>query len=91
VLQSHKTYKHNDARKSWEDEAMLDDLRRSAAEGFEEEEEEEEIVAADPDDTGGRSFLGLSPVERMLLSILVFMLVTAIGVLLLMMTGRLVL
>lgn len=68
---------------------MLDDLRRSASEGFEEEEEEDEVVAVDPDDTGGRSFLGLSPVERMLLSILMFMLVTAIGVLLLLVTGRL--
>jgi hypothetical protein len=66
---------------------MLDDLRRSAVEA-----EEDEVIAVDETDNyaapRGR-FLGMTAVERMLLSIMLFMLVTVMGVLLLLVTGRL--
>lgn len=68
---------------------MLDDLRKSAADGF--EEEEESFVEAEEDDLTGGTFLGMTAVERMLLSILMFLLVTAIGALLLIVTNRVVL
>lgn len=67
---------------------MLDDLRRSASDEFEDDDEEESID--EPPRRGGSRLFGLSPVERMLLSILLFMLVSAVGVLLLLATGRIV-
>lgn len=69
---------------------MLDDLRKSAADGFE-EEEEETLMEAEEADLSGGTFLGMTAVERMLLSILMFLLVTAVGALLLIVTQRIVL
>lgn len=67
---------------------MLDDLRRG-----DDDDLYEDTEAVDDDDDRGNSgrFLGMTPVERMLLSILLFLLVTVIGVVVLVATGRIVL
>lgn len=70
---------------------MLDDLRKSASDDFDDEQEQDLQADAEDimmDSPGGGRFLGLTAVERMLMSILLFVLVTVIGVLLLLATGR---
>lgn len=70
---------------------MLDDLRRGEGEfDFPEpEEDESSFDFDDPDDSSaGRQFLGMSPVERMFISIFFFMNVTVLGLALLLATNR---
>ena len=71
---------------------MLDDLRNSALQDddFNFDDDEVEIEVSDRADRD-RYFLGLRPVERMMLSIFLFMNVCVIMLALLLATGRLVL
>lgn len=64
---------------------MLDDLRRSASEDLDEVHEEANKKPAK------RQKRGMSPFERMVLAILLFMLVTVLGLLILIVSGRIVL
>ena len=66
----------------------LDDFRRDFLDdsGF---EDEDDYVAADARDAGGGAlFLGMTPVERMFISIFLFLNVAVLGVALLLATGR---
>lgn len=73
---------------------MLDDLRRSTLQGdeFDFEDDDDEILLDVPDrNDRDRYFLGMRPVERMMLMIFLFMNVCVIMLALLLATGRLVL
>jgi hypothetical protein len=74
------------------DAMSLDDLRRSAG-GFEDTEQDDVVIDDfDADVREERTlFLGMTPVERMFLSMFLFMNVLVLGVALLLVTGRLVL
>jgi hypothetical protein len=64
----------------------FDDLRRSASDDLDEAFAESDSRGK----SGGRGgFMGMTAFQRMILSILFFMLVTVMGVLVLMVTGRL--
>ncbi len=71
---------------------MLDDLRRSAVNTEFEEEEEDLAVEEDFEGVSTRStlFLGMTAVERMILAILLFLLVSVVGFGLLLATNRIV-
>ena len=68
----------------------FDDLRNLAADedysGF--DDEDDDFFAADATDGTGTLFLGMTPVERMFISIFLFMNVAVLGVALLLATGR---
>ncbi|MBC8100651.1 MAG: hypothetical protein H7Y11_14520 [Armatimonadetes bacterium] len=72
---------------------MLDDLRKSASDDFDDNGgfsgDEDFDYDGDPD-SGGRSerFLGMTAVERMFISIFLFLNVCVIGIALLLVTGR---
>lgn len=67
---------------------MLDDLRKSAAgDDF----DEVDNAAVDVQERSDRTFLGMTAVERMFLSIFFFMNVLILGIAVLLVTGRLVL
>ena len=71
---------------------MLDDLRKSALQQDAEVEIEEPVPSLeDAEDEVEARFLGMTAVERMFLSIFVFLNVLVIGAALLLATGRLVL
>lgn len=71
---------------------MLDDLRKSALQqDFEVEIEEPLPTVVDEEEEVEARFLGMTAVERMFLSIFVFLNVVVIGAALLLATGRLVL
>lgn len=67
----------------------LDDLRRTLDNQPEQQEVEVDIFAFD-DGEEERHFLGMTAVERMFLSLFLFLTVTALGLALLLATGRLV-
>lgn len=73
---------------------MLDELRRGAAEDtfdFDEAESEAEgaiVVEEDLEEKVDRLFLGMTAVERMFLSLFFLLVVVVIGILLLLVTGR---
>lgn len=67
---------------------MVDDLRRAASDDLDDAFDESDAKSKKRRKSGG--FLGMSAFERMILSILLFMLVTVIGVLLLIVSGRIV-
>ena len=67
---------------------MVDDLRRSASDDLDDVFDEGNAKKKRRKSGG---FLGMSAFERMILSILLFMLVTVMGVLLLVVSGRIVL
>lgn len=67
---------------------MVDDLRRSASDDLDDVFEEGNSKSKKARKSGG--FLGMSAFERMILSILLFMLITVMGVLLLVVSGRIV-
>lgn len=70
----------------------LDDLRNSAMDDDELDlEDEDRALDAIQERRSDRGFLGMRPVERMFLSIFLFMTVTVLMIALLMATGRLVL
>ena len=73
---------------------MLDDLRKDALEQdfdeFEEEEDDGPAIRETASSNGGR-FLGMTAVERMFLSIFLFMNVLVLGLALLVATQRIVL
>lgn len=69
---------------------MLDELRRSTSEDddFLLEEDDDDSPIGGSAQVGGSLFLGMTPVERMFLSIFLFMNVTVLGLALLLATGR---
>jgi hypothetical protein len=70
---------------------MLDDLRRSAFEAEPEDlEGDDDMFAYDEAPRQERQFLGMSAIERMFLTLFLFMNILVIGVALLLATGRLV-
>lgn len=71
---------------------MLDDLRRSALDDdFDFDDDDDELFEVAEYDSRDRYFLGMRPVERMMLMIFLFMNVCVIMLALLLATGRLVL
>ena len=68
---------------------MVDDLRRSASDDLDEVFDEGSSKSKKGRKSGG--ILGMSAFERMILSILLFMLVAVMGVLLLVVSGRILL
>ncbi|GAB4570037.1 MAG: hypothetical protein Kow0077_03530 [Anaerolineae bacterium] len=66
--------------------SMLDRLRESALEDDELYEEEVALIDEEPQEPG--RFLGLTAVERMLLSIMIFLTTSVLGTLLLIALGR---
>jgi hypothetical protein len=71
---------------------MLDDLRKSAAENDFDFEEDDDAFAVEEDAEHkvDKLFLGMTAVERMFLTIFLFMNVCVLGIALLLATGRLV-
>ena len=72
---------------------MLDDLRRSTtADDFEFEEEDDStfVVEDDREEKVQKLFLGMTAVERMFLSIFLFLNVGVLGLAFLLATGRIV-
>lgn len=69
---------------------MLDDLRRGTSEGGYQEAEDFAFPAFEEEVVRDRKFLGMTAVERMFLSIFIFLNVVVIGLALLVFTGRLV-
>jgi hypothetical protein len=69
---------------------MLDDLRKSAGEGSYHEADDFAYPVAEDEIVRERRFLGMTAVERMFLSIFIFLNVVVIGLALLLFTGRLV-
>lgn len=68
---------------------MLDDLRRSATDDFDDFENEDDGFQDSPVEySGGGLFLGMTAVERMFISIFLFLNVTVLGIALLLVTGR---
>jgi hypothetical protein len=71
---------------------MLDDLRRGTGDDtfdFDEPEAEAPInVEEDMEEKVDRLFLGMTAVERMFLSLFFFLVVVVLGILLLLVTGR---
>lgn len=68
----------------------FDDLRRTIDDdeysGF---EDDDEVLVTETSDSGrGALFLGMTPVERMFISIFLFMNVAVLGIALLLATGR---
>lgn len=70
---------------------MLDDLRRTDDDDFNEFDEDTSDEAEVRPTMTKRGFLGMTAAERMILSIMVFLLVTVLGVLMLLATGRIAL
>ncbi|HYO88205.1 MAG TPA: hypothetical protein VER79_06120 [Candidatus Limnocylindrales bacterium] len=70
---------------------MLDDLRKGTGEGGYQEADDFTFPAFQEEVVSERKFLGMSAVERMFLSIFIFLNVVVIGLALLIFTGRLVL
>jgi len=68
----------------------FDDLRSLAADddysGF--DDDDDDFASIDTADGSGTLFLGMTPVERMFISIFLFMNVAVLGVALLLATGR---
>ncbi len=72
---------------------MLDDLRRSTTDHdfeFEEEDDSAFVVEEDHEERVNKLFLGMTAVERMFLSIFLFLNVCVLGLALLLATGRIV-
>lgn len=67
---------------------MVDDLRRSASDDLDDAFEEGNSRSKKRRKSGG--FLGMSAFERMILSMLLFMLIAVMGVLLLVVSGRVI-
>lgn len=69
---------------------MLDDLRKGGKDDLFDDEDDEIELESDESSGGGRDTLifGLTAVERMMLSILLFVLVVVLGVALLLATNR---
>lgn len=65
----------------------FDDLRRAADDDYGYEDEDEEFVA-EPSESGTTLFLGMTPMERMFISMFLFMNVAILGIALLLATGR---
>lgn len=69
---------------------MLDDLRRSASDDFDDEFEDDDAGFDDDlaDGDSGALFLGMTAVERMFISIFLFLNVSVLGFALLLVTKR---
>lgn len=72
---------------------MLDDLRRSTTDHefeFEDEDDSAFVIEEDHEERVNKLFLGMTAVERMFLSIFLFLNVCVLGLALLLATGRIV-
>jgi hypothetical protein len=68
---------------------MLDDLRRSASDEFDDFEKDNDDLDNDPiTSTRRERFLGMTAVERMFISIFLFLNVLILGIALLLVTNR---
>ena len=73
---------------------MLDDLRNSASKSFLDEEEEEqtpkqrEVIRIRPTSVERKPFLGMTPEQRFVVALLLFLMVAVMGVLLLVATQK---
>jgi hypothetical protein len=73
---------------------MLDDLRNSASKSFQDEEEEEqpskphEVIRIRPASVQQGPFLGMTPEQRFVVALLLFLMVTVMGILLLVATQK---
>jgi hypothetical protein len=73
---------------------MLDDLRNSASKSFQDEEEEEqpskprEVIRIRPVSVQQGPFLGMTPEQRFVVALLLFLMVTVMGILLLVATQK---
>jgi len=73
---------------------MLDDLRNSASKSFQEDEEEDkspkprEVIRIRPASAQHGQFLGMTPEQRFVVALLLFLLVSVMGVLLLVATQK---
>jgi hypothetical protein len=77
---------------------MLDDLRNSASNSFQDEDEEEEeqsrpqkareVIRIRPTNIQSGPFLGMTPEQRFVVALLIFLMVTVLGVLLLVATQK---
>lgn len=67
---------------------MFEDFRKQAEEAdFPDEDQEEELHVEAPHDTGGY-FLGMTPVQRFILALLLLMMAIILGVLVLLVTSK---
>jgi hypothetical protein len=66
---------------------MLDDLRQQASLSY----GEEAPILEKKRKSRGRHFLGMTPLQRLVISIFIFLITALIGVLCLLVTGRIVL
>lgn len=78
---------------------MLDDLRNSASNSFQDDEEEEkeeksrlfkprEVIRIRPASVQQKPFLGMTPEQRFVVALLLFLMVSVMGVLLLVATQK---
>ena len=73
---------------------MLDDLRNSASKSFQDDEEEDqspkprEVIRIRPVNVRHSRFLGMTPEQRFVIALLIFLLVSVMGVLLLVATQK---
>lgn len=67
---------------------MLDDLRNSVNEAYEEELAEEERILEEKRSRVPKPFLGLSPLQRFIISVIFFFMVAIIGITLLIVTQK---
>lgn len=70
---------------------MLDDLRNSASNSFQEEEEplpETNTVVRQRLQRSGEPFLGMTPQQRFVIALLIFMMVSVLGILTLVVTQK---
>lgn len=69
---------------------MLDDLRKDAEEVDYEELGSQDLLEAEPETVDHR-FLGLSPIQRLVIALMVLVIVILLGILWLLVNGKIVL
>lgn len=67
---------------------MLDDLRNSVNSAYEEEMAEEERILEQKRSRQNRALLGMTPIQRFIVSVIFFLMVAIIGVVVLIVTQK---
>lgn len=67
---------------------MLDDLRNSVSEAYEEELAEEERIQEEKRNRVRKPFLGMTPIQRFIISVIFFFMVAIVGITLLVVTQK---
>lgn len=67
---------------------MLDDLRNSVNEAYEEEIAEEERIQEEKRNRVRKPFLGMTPIQRFIISVIFFFMVAIVGITLLVVTQK---